>query len=409
MDPKGVAATSSDGGAPAPPAAVEPEPAPLPPTIWARYAAEPARVRIGNRARLLRDGTATYPEMLAAIAGATKHVNLASYIFASDATGRTFAEALAERARAGVQVNVLYDAIGSSDSAQSVFDLMIDAGAKVVEYHPLRPWRPRWGWWRRDHRKILVVDGRIGFTGGVNIADFYQASEKGGGGWRDTHLKIEGPVVADLQRFFIAVWRRAGGRRLVKREYLPTLAHVGSSPARVVGNTLIFNRWAIRKAILVAVRAAQRSIWIANAYFVPDPTILAELIRARARGVDVRLMVPRKTDVRIVAYATRSRYQMMLDEGIRIFEWTGPMLHAKTIVIDGVWSAVGSFNFDRWSLVNNLEVTVNLFDPAVGAELERMFVTDQSRCVEIVPDRWPMRPNFERLLERLASLLSPWL
>ncbi|HVO31826.1 MAG TPA: phospholipase D-like domain-containing protein [bacterium] len=389
-----------------PPAVV---PAPLPPTIWTRYSSEPARIRTGNRARLLRDGAAAFPEMLAAIAGAKKHINLASYIFASDGTGRDFSGALAERARAGVHVNVIYDAIGSSDSAQDVFDVMTDAGVNVIEYHPIRPWRPRWGWWRRDHRKILVVDGVIGFTGGINIADLNAPLERGGGGWRDTHVKIEGPVVADLQASFIAVWRRAGGRRLHKRDYLPSLVHVGATPARVVGNTLLWNRWSIRRAILAAFRAATRNIWIANAYFVPDAAIVGELIRARGRGVDVRIMVPRKSDVRVVAYASRNRYQWLLDEGIRIFEWTGPMLHAKTIVVDGVWSGVGTFNFDRWSLVNNLEVTVNLFDPAVAVELERMFIEDQARCVEVTREAWLRRAGYERMLESLAGLLSPWL
>src|SRR4051812_7447156 len=210
--------------------------APLPPSIWTRYAAEPERVRTGNRSRLLRDGIAAFPEMLAAIAAAKKHVNLASYMFNSDVTGRTFAAALAERAKAGVEVNLIYDAIGSSDAVQEMFDTMTSAGVNVIEYHPIRPWAPRWGWWRRDHRKILVIDGEIGFTGGVNISDVYMPPEKGGGGWRDTHLKIEGPVVADLQRAFISVWRRAGGRRLHKKAYLPVLKQVGATPARVIGN-----------------------------------------------------------------------------------------------------------------------------------------------------------------------------
>lgn len=403
---------AADGGTPValdvPPPIVS-ESATLTPALWMRYAAEPSRVRTGNRVRLLRDGRATFPEMLAAIAGAHQHVNLASYTFNSDVTGRTFAEALTERAKAGVEVNLIYDAIGSSDASQDIFDRMTAAGVNVIEYHPLRPWAPRWGWWRRDHHKILVVDGEIGFTGGVNIADSFAPPEKGGGGWRDTHIKIEGPVVGDLQRFFIAVWRRAGGRRLHKKAYLPPLKQAGATPSRVIGNTLLWNRWAIRKAVLQAFRAAERSIWIANAYFIPDNTIFAELLRARARGVDVRLMLPRKSDVKIVAFAARSYYQALLDEGVRIFEWTGPMLHAKTMVVDGVWSAVGSFNLDRWSLLNNLEVSLTLFDPAVAAELERMFVEDALLCEEIVPAAWRLRPARERWLERLAGLLSPWL
>src|SRR5579859_2517112 len=344
----------------------------LPDELWARYSAVPRRVRHGNRVVLLRDGRATFPEMLSAIEGARLHVNLASYMFRSDSTGNVFAEALSAKARTGVQVNLLFDAIGSSDADYALFESMRAAGVDVIEYGPLRPWMRRWSWWRRDHRKILVVDGKIGFAGGVNIADVFAPAETGGGGWRDTHLRIEGPSVADLQRFLIAVWRRAGGRRLDRKEYLPPLAEVGVTPARVVGNTLIWNRWAIRKSVLTAFRAARRSIWVANAYFIPDGSILGELLRARARGVDVRLMLPRKSDVPMVALASRHGYQLLLDEGVRIFEWTGPMLHAKTMVVDGIWSAVGSFNLDRMSLVNNLEVSVNLFDPVVGQELEKM-------------------------------------
>ena len=382
---------------------------PLPPGVWMRYASDPARVRTGNRARLLRDGAAAFPEMLAAIAAAKKHVTLAIYIFASDDVGEQFAAALSERAKAGVSVNVLYDAIGSSEASYAIFDGMRAAGVNVIEYHPIRPWQPRWGWWRRDHRKILVIDGETGFTGGINIAKQYAPPEKGGGGWRDTHVRLEGPVVGDLQRFFMATWRRAGGRRLPKRDYLPPLRQAGATPARVVGNTLVFNRWAIRRAVLAALREARKSIWIANAYFVPDHGVLAELLRARARGVDVRIMVPRKTDVKVVAFASRSYYQVLLDEGIRIFEWNGPMLHAKTMVVDGVWSTVGSFNLDRWSLLNNLEVTVSLFDPEVAAELERMFTADTERCSEIDPTQWRIRRTRDRILEWLAGWLSPWL
>lgn len=407
-----VARPSPAGEDGAPPLQLQGPPAVPRPTAlaeWLRYAAEPFLVREGNALTVLRDGRATFPAMLEAITAAKRHVNLATYTFASDSTGWTFAHALSERARAGVEVNVLYDSVGSTDASEDVFAAMRSAGVNVVEYHPIRPWKPRWGWWRRDHRKILVADGEVGFAGGLNIADLYAAPEKGGSGWRDTHLRIEGPAVADLQRFFIAVWRRAGGRRLDKRRYLPRLAPAGTVPVRVVGNTLLWNRWAIRRAALAAFRAAKRSIWIANAYFVPDGTILGEIVRARARGVDVRLMLPGNSDVRVVGWASRSLYRMLLDEQVRIFEWMGPMLHAKTMVVDGVWSAVGSFNLDRWSLVNNLEVSVNAFDPAVAAELETMFEADLARCTEITLDSWMRRPASWRIREWLASWLKPWL
>ena len=397
---------------PAPPPGPGPIPASAPaiaPAEWTRYAMDPARVREGNHVEVLRDGSGTFPAMLEAIAGARRHVNLATYTFASDGTGRTFAEALSERARAGVEVNVIYDSIGSTDASEDVFEGMRRAGVNVIEYHPIRPWKPRWGWWRRDHRKILVVDGEVGFAGGLNIADLYAAPEKGGAGWRDTHVRLEGPAVEDLQRFFIAVWRRAGGRRLAKRRYLPPLVPVAGTPVRVVGNTLLWNRWAIRRSALTAFRAARRTIWIANAYFVPDGTILGEIVRARGRGVDVRVMVPGKNDNPVVGWAARSLYAMLLGEGVRVFEWMGPMLHAKTMVVDGIWSTVGSFNLDRWSLFNNLEVSVNAFDPAVGGELERMFTQDMLLCEEITAERWQRRPASWRVKEWLCGWLKPWL
>ena len=379
------------------------------PLDWRRYATDPFRVRSGNRVALLRDGIATYPAMLDAIAAASRHIDLSTYLIADDGTGRIFASALMEKARAGVEVNLLYDAFGCRDTPAAFFDQLAAAGINVVEYHPFKPWRARWGWLRRDHRKILVVDGTIGFAGGLNLADLYAPPEKGGGGWRDTHLKLEGPIVSDLQRFFIGVWRRAGGRKLDKKAYMPPLAEVGGTPARVVGNTLFWNRWAIRKAALHAFRAARKSIWIANAYFIPDGTILGEILRARARGVDVRIMVPGRSDVPLTAAATRANYRLLLDEGIRIFEWKGSMLHAKTMVVDGLWSAVGSFNLDRMSLVNNLEVSVSLFDPVAAAELQKMFEDDQKLCDEILADRWSRRSFGDRVFEWLASLFSPWL
>lgn len=376
---------------------------------WLRFALEPTKVRGGNRVEVLRDGRGTFPAMLSAIAAAKRHVNLATYTFASDGTGREFAAALAERVKAGVEVNVIYDSIGSIDESEEIYDRMRADGINVIEYHPIRPWRPRWGWWRRDHRKILVVDGEVGFAGGLNIADLYQAPEKGGLGWRDTHVRVDGPAVEDLQRFFIAVWRRAGGRRLDKRRYLPPLVPVGDSPVSIVGNTLLWNRWAIRRSALTAFRMARRSIWIANAYFVPDGTILGEIMRARARGVDVRIMVPGDNENRVVGWAARSLYQMLLDEGVRIFEWMGPMLHAKTMVVDGVWTTVGSFNLDRWSLVNNLEVSVNSFARSVGAELERMFEEDLLLCEEVTLEKWQRRPASWRMKEWACSWLKPWL
>ncbi len=362
-----------------------------------------------HRVALLKDGGQAFPAMLAAIGAARSTICLETYILRADRTGMLFAEALAERARAGVEVSVLYDAWGSSLSG-GYLALLHGAGVRTLEYHPIRflgreTWR-RLG--RRDHRKALVVDSRVGFTGGINISDNYAAVEDGGSGWRDTHLRLEGPAVQELEYFFRSTWQRARGAPLDERRYgVPNrradpLVSVTSSHQRHA-------RTSIRDAYRDAIRSAQERVWITNAYFLPQLRFLRDLTDAARRGVDVRVMVGGTTDVRAVLFASRSIYEILLGAGVRMFEWEGRVLHAKTAVVDGRWATVGSSNLDQQSLRMNLEVNAMLRDPGFAAALERMFVEDLTHCREISAERWLRRPAWIRAASWGAYLLRNWL
>jgi cardiolipin synthase len=371
-----------------------------------------AEMTIGaHRLALLKDGAQAFPAMLEAISRAKKTVCLETYILRADRIGGLFAGALAERARAGVEVSLLYDAWGSSVPSSFV-ELMRAAGVRVLAYHPLRVMGRRreliGRLARRDHRKALVVDSRVGFTGGINISDDYAAIEDGGAGWRDTHLRLEGPAALELEYFFRQTWRRARGTPFDERRY----GGDGRRPdplVSVVSSAVRRARTAIRDAYLDAIRRAERRIWITNAYFLPQLRFLRALGDAAKRGVDVRVMVAGTTDVRAVLWASRSIYEKLLADGARLFEWRGRVLHAKTAVVDGTWATVGSSNLDAQSLRQNLEANAIVRHPAFAAALERMFEEDLGSCEEIVAERWQRRSAWHRATSWGAYLLRNWL
>lgn len=362
-----------------------------------------------HRVALLKDGGQTFPAMLEAIAAARSTICLETYILASDRTATLFAQALAERARVGVEVNVLYDAWGSSVS-DDYLAYLHGAGVRTLAYHPLRFFsregRSRLA--RRDHRKALVVDSRVGFTGGINISDDYAAVEDGGKGWRDTHIRLEGPAARELEYFFRTTWQRAHGAPLDDRRYggdgrrADPFVSVASSHLRRA-------RTSIRDAYHEAIRSAQGRVWITNAYFLPQIRFIRDLTEAAKRGVDVRVMVGGTTDVRAVLYASRSIYEHLLAAGVRMFEWEGRVLHAKTAVVDGRWATVGSSNLDAQSLRQNLEVNAILRDAPFAAAMERMFEEDLAFCQEIVAERWHKRPAWVRAASWGAYLFRSWL
>jgi len=372
----------------------------------------------GNQVRLLRNGSAAFPEMLSAIASAEQQILLEMYWFDSDQIGRKFAAALAAAAQRGVEVAVIFDAVGSVGASDEMFAELERAGAQVIEFNPIAPWKRRFRLsrlTRRDHRKILVVDGRVGFTGGINIADYWLPLDDGGGGWRDDMVRIDGPAVAGLRDCFARVWGRLRGSRLrlVGFPAVPVGAFEaggqGGGAVRVLGQHYFRTRHEISRSYLYYLRAAAKRIFIANSYFVPDGRVLRALGRAARRGVDVRIIVPGQSDVDIVRHASRAVWGRLLRAGVRIFEWDESVLHTKSAVIDSSWSTTGTFNFDYLSLKMNLEVNVSVLDSRFAATLEASFLDDFERCREVLLGDFRFRPLGQRILEFIAYRLRKFL
>jgi cardiolipin synthase len=372
-----------------------------------RYFTMPDESTSGNRLVLLRDGREAYPAMLSAIAEAKQTVHLETYVLHDDKAGWAFAELLAQKARQAVQVRVIFDSIGSLDLSAEYVQYLRNHGAAVLEYHPVAPWRQRWSWGRRDHRKILVVDNRIGFTGGLNIANEYADPAQGGGGWRDTHVRIEGPAARELDQLFRTTWYKETGRWFDLAGRSESFA--GASWVRVAANQEFLNRHYIRQAYLHALWHSVERVSIANAYFLPDRRIRRAFYAASRRGVQVRVLVPKISDVPLADYASRRRFEELLKNGVRLFEWPGPVLHAKTVVVDSVWSAVGSYNMDNRSWLHDLEVNLHILDRDFGRRMEETFEQDLVSSKEIRLDRWIRRPWQEKVLEHMASLFKYWL
>ena len=352
----------------------------------------------GNSLALYVRGKDLFPAMEAAIEKAVASVHLETYIFGGDRTGRAFAELLAKKARTGVRVRLIYDSMGSIDLDPTLETLMRNAGVQILEYHPVAPWRPSWAWNRRDHRKILVCDGRVGFVGGMNLNDENAPAETGGGDWRDAHARVEGPAARDLDLLFRDVWSAQTGRWF---ESAGDAATHGPARVKIAANQELLKRFVIRKAYVNALIAAREEVSIANAYFIPDWRIRRALAHAARRGVDVRIMVPGHSDSSAVWHAMRARYDSLLTRGVRIFEWQGPMMHAKAVVVDRLWASVGTYNLDHRSLHHNLEVNLNVLDRAFAVELASQFDLGLQGSREITLADWRRRPLLERFWERV--------
>ncbi len=338
--------------------------------------------------------------MLQAITRARQYVHLETYILRADRTGRTFAAALSERARAGIQVRLLYDGFGAFPLSSAYLADLRRAGVQTLEYRPLR--RKRWTWkkWlRRDHRKILVVDGAHGFVGGINIADDYSPRGFGGKGWRDTHAVIQGPVVTDLEEMFRTTWHDAGGEPYpaFPSEASESVAVAESELAMAVGTDLVGRRGVIRRHLVHAIRRARHYIYIANAYFVPDRGLRRALRRASRRGVDVKLILPAQSDVRSVQWAGERTYAGLLRDGVRVNLWLGSHMHAKTVAIDDAWATIGSYNLDYMSLFWNMEVVVEVVGESTPVRLREQFALDLENCEALDYKTWRHRSWWRRL------------
>ncbi len=366
----------------------------------------------GERVALLRDGEQAYPAMLAAIAAAKRTICFETYILRDDATGLRFLDALVERASAGVLVLLLYDAWGSRVS-EATLERLREAGVVV---RPFRPWRFTGSLLRsiaqhrrRNHRKSLVVDGDVAFTGGMNVADDYAPVEDGGAGWRDTHLRIVGPSAQKLETLFLETWRRNHGPRVDASRFVRARAP-SASGLRIVGNGFVRDKKQVRTAYLEAFSHAKQRIFVTNAYFLPPARVVRELTAAARRGVRVAVILAATTDVKLVLHAARGLYPKLLRGGIELYEWSDArVLHAKTAVVDGHWTTVGSTNLDPLSLMRNLEVNAIVEDATFGAAAERLFLEDLAGCRRITFDELRRYGPVARLLSWLAWRLRLWL
>jgi len=360
----------------------------------------------GNRARVLKNGDEIFPAMLAAIRGATTTITFETYIYWSGDIGREFTQALADRARAGVKVHVLLDWVGSAKMDDTLLDAMKSAGVQIYKFHP-----PHWSQLgrlnNRTHRKLLVVDGRIGFTGGVGIAPLWTGKAQDPEHWRDTHFQVEGPVVAQMQAVFLDNWIKVSGEVLHGPTYFPQLAAVGSSLAQMFSSSPSGGSESMQLMYLLAITAASRSIDLSAAYFVPDELSSNALVAAMKRGVKLRIVVPGPhIDSDIVRSASRARWGPLLAAGALIAEYQPTMYHCKVMVVDGLLVSVGSTNFDNRSFRLNDEATLNILDAEFAAQQTRIFDDDLrlSRTVSLA--EWRQRPWREQLAERFASLIG---
>ena len=374
----------------------------------------------GNRVELLQDGPNTYQAMIAAINAAQHHIHLETYIFEDDEVGQRFAAALIAKQQKGISVHLIRDSVGTLNTPSSFFERLRNAGIRVLEFNPVNPLTAAAGWAlnRRDHRKLLIVDGRIAFLGGVNISSVYSGSSftlsskvRPGGElpWRDTHLQIEGPVVAELQKMFLATWEKQRVEPLPALDYFPPAVRAGSEVIRAIGGSPDDDFSQIYATLISALRSAETEIWLANAYFVPDPQLLAALKEAAARGVDVRLLLPGSTDSWLVFHAGRAHYSELLKTGVRLYERRGALLHVKTAVIDGVWSTVGSTNLDWRSFLHNQEINAVVLGTGFGDKMRAAFLDDLDQSQEITLQKWRRRSLADRAKELFGHLWEYWL
>ncbi len=374
----------------------------------------------GNRVTLLQDGPATYQALYGAMAAATDSIDMESYIIEDDEVGQRFARELIAAAGRGVVVNLIYDGVGSLGTPKAFFDELAAHGVNTLQFNPVDPRQARTGWDvnQRDHRKLTIIDGRTAFVGGINISSVYsggsfsQRSKERPGQkvpWRDTDLQIDGPVVADFQKLFMDTWARQKGAPMASANYFPEIARQGDAVVRAIGGTPTEPSSQIYATLVSAIRSSSTSILLANAYFDPDPQLLGALRDAAQRGVDVQLLLPSVSDSWLVMSAGRRHYGDLLEAGVKIYERQGALLHAKTTLVDGVWSAVGSTNLDWRSFLHNDEIEAVVLSASFGDRMRAAFQADVAQSQALTMERWSHRGLKARLQEMSAGLWEYWL
>jgi cardiolipin synthase A/B len=374
----------------------------------------------GNQVTLLEDGPATYRAMLAAIEAAGDHIHMETYILDDDEVGRHFAKALIASRQRGVHVRLIRDSAGTFSTPKPFFDGLTEAGVQVLEFNPLNPLMSRGTWElnQRDHRKLLIVDGHVAFLGGINISSVYSSASfrrrpdkrpDGALEWRDTDLQLRGPVVAELQKLFLATWSVQKGPALDTAHAFPQPVAAGHHVVRAIGSSPDEPFSLIYATLLSAIGSAETSVSITNAYFAPDPQLLDTLEAAASRGVDVRLILPSRTDSWLVFHAGRGYYERLLKAGVKVYERRGVILHSKTALVDGVWATVGSTNLDWRSFLHNHELNAVVLGAEFGGQLQAMFARDLAQSDEILLTQWQTRAWRLRAQELFARLWAYWL
>ncbi|WP_420799626.1 cardiolipin synthase [Noviherbaspirillum saxi] len=360
----------------------------------------------GNSVQHLENGIEIFPAMLEAIRSARKTITFETYIYWSGDVGKRFAEALRERAQAGVKVHVLLDWIGSAKMDESLLEEMRRGGVEVERYH-----EPHWynlaRLNNRTHRKLLVVDGLVGFTGGVGIADQWDGDAQDKEHWRDSHFRVQGPAVSEFQAVFLDNWIKATGRVLHAEDYFPKIDNAGTMPAQMFSSSPTGGSESMHLMYLLSIASAQKSILLSSSYFVPDELALNALSAAAKRGVKIRIITPgEKIDASVVRRASRARWGQLLEAGIEIYEYQPTMFHCKIMIVDGFLVSTGSTNFDNRSFRLNDEANLNIYDAGFAAEMTKEFEQDVMKARRVTLEQWRNRPWNEKLMEHASSLLG---
>lgn len=360
----------------------------------------------GNRVQYLENGDEIFPAMLDAIRSAKKTITFETYIYWSGRIGKAFADALCERARADVKVHVLLDWIGSTKMDQTMLDEMKRCGVKVERYH-----EPHWynliRMNNRTHRKLLVIDGHIGFTGGVGIADQWAGRAQDKYHWRDSHFRIEGPVVAEFQAVFLDNWMKATGRVMHSAEYFPKIENAGTVPAQMFSSSPTGGSESMHLMYLLSIASASKSILLSSSYFVPDDLAVKALVAAAKRGVRIRIITPGEhIDTEVVRRASRARWGPLLEAGVEMYEFLPTMFHCKVMIVDGFMVSTGSTNFDNRSFRLNDEANLNVYDETFAAQMVEVFERDVARSRRITLEQWQGRPMSEKVMEHTMSLIG---
>lgn len=382
---------------------------------------------VGNKVDLLEDGPATYKAMLAAIEKAKDHIHLETYILDDDEVGQQFAAALIAKQLQGVQVRLIHDSVGTIGTPDDYFKRLTDVGIQVVEFNPINPAQARKEWElnERDHRKLLIVDGRIAFLGGINISGVYSSGSMSSGSssgkpsekksdidgipWRDTHVQLQGPVVAEFQKLFLETWAAQKGPDMAASNHYPVPVRAGSDVVRAIGSSPKDSYSLIYATLLSAIASAETTVYLTNAYFAPDPQLLEALEGAARRGVDVKLILPGKTDSWLIFHAGRNYYTQLLKAGVKIYERQGVILHTKTGSVDGVWSTIGSTNLDWRSFLHNYELNAVVLGAEFAGQLQKLFDADLAGSKQVTLEEWQRRGLNLRFKEFFARMWEYWL